>query len=81
VCCKEGENCAAIAGAPGNKKCCPSARIMVTSTGAPVCCPSGTVYADGACCPPGSPNCCANGDVAKVCPKGRICSMGECVPF
>ena len=80
TCCKQGEFCATIAGAPGNKNCCPSARIMVTASGAPVCCPSGTVYANGACCPPGNENCCG-GDLATVCPKGKICSRGECVPF
>ncbi len=82
LCCKQGEFCAAVAGAPGNKNCCPSARIMTTPLGVPVCCPTGTVpKAQGGCCPPGKPNCCDQDDLDKLCPKGQICSLGECVPI
>ncbi len=76
-CCKAGESCGAIAGAPGNKNCCPTARIVTTATGR-VCCPTGTVgNGKGGCCPANNPQCCG----AKPCARGTICSLGECVPF
>jgi hypothetical protein len=83
VCCKEGESCGGIVGAPGNKNCCPTARVVVTASGAPVCCPTGTVdNGHGACCPPDKPNCCGGaGELATPCAKGTICSKGECVPI
>jgi hypothetical protein len=79
-CCKPDEFCATILGAPGNKNCCPKDRVVVTKSGAPVCCPSGSVdNGAGECCPPGNPDCCEVGGLKTVCPKGTVCSLGSCV--
>jgi hypothetical protein len=79
-CCKPDEFCATILGAPGNKNCCPKDRVVVTKSGAPVCCPSGSVdNGRGACCPPDNLDCCGTGDLGLLCSKGMMCSLGQCV--
>lgn len=79
ICCPTGQFCGNIPAAPGNMNCCPAGRMAVTSSGVPVCCDPGLVATeDNRCCPPGKPNCCDDGDLAKLCPKNAICSNGEC---
>jgi len=78
ICCHEGEFCGNIAGAPHNLNCCSAERMAVTGAGMPVCCPSGTVATDNACCPADKPNCCGD-ETAILCRADQICSKGECV--
>lgn len=81
MCCPPGQFCATIAGAPGNKNCCPSARIAVMKSGQPVCCGEGLVATpDNGCCPPGKPDCCGRGsaELSALCNSKQICVSGEC---
>jgi hypothetical protein len=53
---------------------------VVRPSGAPVCCPTGTVdNGDGSCCPPGNLQCCGGANKPS-CTKGKqICVSGACV--
>lgn len=76
TCCGENEFCSSTIAYPKPRVCCTSNRIIVAPSGAPVCCPSGTVpnEADTGCCPSGNPNCC--GELS--CLGNSMCVRGTC---
>lgn len=72
VCC-DGPDRACV-----NGKCCPLDR-GIGSGKAARCCPPGTVGgAGGTCCPESDPDCCSDGEVSILCPKGKACVRGTC---